>query len=731
MKKTLFSSPRSVKYQKQKLLWAGLVFSCALVGLLFSIPFVGVQEWRMYDFWMHNENPADISQNVAVVGIDEDFFEVLGFAWPLAKDEYAKIMMMLDDFGARVTAFDIIFIDRIRNDDDYLFTQYLSHSPSVIPGYGFVIQRSEGGRGIIPGRDHVLMEKFSLDEGNLYFDNRSIRRIQRPYDEILTAAHHAGFINRAYPMPDGVDRKMPLVLSANSRVYPSLALQAAALVSGDSLRYDSRENSITLGDRHIDLNSEYGITVNFKDSIPFYPLSSLYQKYNSYLRGDLDSLPEIFKGKAVFVGSAAETVGDLGLTPVSSKHSGGRAPIVKLHAQTAHTVLKNTPIRDLGYMSALLLSFGMLFLLYIVFSFFPKKYLFAVIPVLFIGLYTASYLLFHQNIFLPMGQAFVSLSLFTVIGIIVDYLEDNREYKYLTSLFKTYLSPQYIEEMAHSHTIPKLGGEDVYGTAFFTDIEKFSTFSEKFEDPRDLVAILNTYFSTMTTILLDNKGTLDRYSGDAIIAFFGAPQKIEKSASYACKTACEMQEALRKLSQMWREDPRLSGKVTGMNTRIGINTGRFVTGNIGCDIRMNYTMIGDSVNLAARLESAAKQYGVWVLVGENTYEEAGDKFLFREIDQITVVGKNSSVRIYELISPGDISADKKKRIVKLNEAYGAALKLYYAGDFSAAADAFKTAAVCEFHAHKTTPSAVMEQRCRKLVQNPPKDWDGVYSMKRK
>ncbi|MGM0444595.1 MAG: CHASE2 domain-containing protein [Fibrobacterota bacterium] len=714
--------------QKGKLLWGGLIFSFAFVALLFFIPAISVHEWRLFDFWMINEYPRSTAEDVAVVGIDEDLFEVMGFNWPISKDTYAEIILMLQEYGAEVMAFDVLFLDKICNEDDFLFAEYLRQTPNISLGMGFVMKRTNGGRGVIHAADDTLLDTFALGPGNIYYDKHSIRRVQRPYDKLCRYAHSAGFVNRSITMPDGVDRKMPLLLSANSRVYPSLALDAVSLFRQDSLSYDLDARKLMTGGDTVSMNDHYGITVNFRDSIPFFNLSTLYREYNSYLTGEREELAQHLAGKTVFIGSSSETVGDMGLTPISSKYSGGRAPIVTLHAMTAHTILQNIPVKDLTGIFSLGLSFAMLLVLYGVFSALPKKFLFFVIPALFITLYVAGLVLFHRDIFLPLGQSFMAMALFTVIGIIVDYLEDNREYRYLTSLFKTYLSPQYIEDMARTHTVPRLGGEAVYGTAFFTDIEHFSTFSERFS-PEDLIAVLNTYFSRMTNLLLENQGTLDRYSGDAIIAFFGAPKSLDNSARYACKTACEMQHAVRELEKLWHDDPSLSAKITTMNTRIGINTGEFVTGNIGCDIRMNYTMIGDSVNLAARLESAAKQYGVYILVGEQTREDAGDDFLFREIDKIIVVGKHTRVRIYELLGRRE---DETSRMRGLIAAYEQALQQYYAGHFAKGEELFRGCIGKEPDPDKNcSPSRVMARRCEMLRADPPPEWTGVFSMTRK
>ena len=215
-----------------------------------------------------------------------------------------------------------------------------------------------------------------------------------------------------------------------------------------------------------------------------------------------------------------------------------------------------------------------------------------------------------------------------------------KDKRFLKDTFGTYISPELIEQMVEKKEEPKLGGDEKVHTAFFTDIESFSSFSEQMP-AKKLVELLNVYLTEMTTILLNCKGTLDKYRGDAIVAFFGAPMPVKDHEFWACKAALDMQKKLIELRKNWvLEENRWPKNVHNMQNRIGIHTGLMVTGNMGSKQRMNYTMMGDTVNLAARLESSCKQYGIYTQISDNTYNAIKNKIVCREIDRVAVLGKN-------------------------------------------------------------------------------------------
>ena len=312
-------------------------------------------------------------------------------------------------------------------------------------------------------------------------------------------------------------------------------------------------------------------------------------------------------------------------------------------------------------------------------------------------------------------------------NIIFQFLHEQKDKKFLRETFGTYISPEVLDKMYEEKQAPKLGGVEGYHTAFFSDIQNFSIFSEALE-PERMVALMNEYLTVMSKVILENEGTIDKYIGDAIVAFYGAPVPVENHENKSCKTALAMQDALGDLRKKWKSEADWPEIVYSMQHRIGLNCGKMVTGNMGSEMRMNYTMMGDTVNLAARLESSAKQYGVYNFVGENIYESTKDEYMFRFLDFVQVKGKNIPVKVYELVSS---KIDANNKMVNLVKTFEEGLDLYYQQKWDKAISQFQKAEEMEEHftSRNTTPSAVYIDRCAMFRDNPPgKDWNGVWVM---
>jgi len=332
-----------------------------------------------------------------------------------------------------------------------------------------------------------------------------------------------------------------------------------------------------------------------------------------------------------------------------------------------------------------------------------------------------------ESYMMPIVAPLVGLVLTYASNIIFQFLHEQQDKKFLRETFGTYIAPKVLDKMYEEKQAPKLGGVEGHHTAFFSDIQNFSTFSEALE-PTRMVALMNEYLTVMSQVILDNEGTLDKYIGDAIVAFYGAPAPVENHEKKSCTTALLMEDALEDLRQKWRRENDWPDIVYSMQHRIGLNCGKMVTGNMGSEMRMNYTMMGDTVNLAARLESSAKQYGVYNFVGENIYEETKDEFIFRFLDFVQVKGKNIPVKVYELVSAKDNADNHTVNLIKVFEE---GLDHYYQQQWDKALAHFKKAEGMEDHftSRNTTPSAVFIERCTMFKDNPPgKDWDGVWTM---
>ena len=332
-----------------------------------------------------------------------------------------------------------------------------------------------------------------------------------------------------------------------------------------------------------------------------------------------------------------------------------------------------------------------------------------------------------ESYVMPIIAPISGLALTYASNIIFQFLHEQQDKKFLRETFGTYIAPKVLDKMYEEKQAPKLGGVEGHHTAFFSDIQNFSTFSEALE-PERMVALMNEYLTVMSKVVLDNEGTLDKYIGDAIVAFYGAPAPVENHEVKSCITALEMQRALAELREKWKRENDWPDIVYSMQHRIGLNSGRMVTGNMGSEMRMNYTMMGDTVNLAARLESSAKQYGVYNFVGENIYESAKDEFIFRFLDFVQVKGKNIPVKVYELVSEKN-NADNES--INLIRTFEKGLDHYFQKDWDSAIKYFEKANSLEDHfdSRNTTPSSVYIDRCTMFKENPPDDdWDGVWAM---
>ena len=332
-----------------------------------------------------------------------------------------------------------------------------------------------------------------------------------------------------------------------------------------------------------------------------------------------------------------------------------------------------------------------------------------------------------ESYIMPIIAPISGLALTYASNIIFQFLHEQQDKKFLRETFGTYIAPKVLDKMYEEKQAPKLGGVEGHHTAFFSDIQNFSTFSEALE-PERMVALMNEYLTVMSKVVLDNEGTLDKYIGDAIVAFYGAPAPVENHEVKSCITALEMQRALAELREKWKSENDWPDIVYSMQHRIGLNSGRMVTGNMGSEMRMNYTMMGDTVNLAARLESSAKQYGVYNFVGENIYESAKDEFIFRFLDFVQVKGKNIPVKVYELVSEKNNANNESINLIRTFEK---GLDHYFQKDWDSAIKYFEKANSLEDHfdSRNTTPSFVYIDRCTMFKENPPDDdWDGVWAM---
>ncbi len=442
--------------------------------------------------------------------------------------------------------------------------------------------------------------------------------------------------------------------------------------------------------------------------------------------------PGLFQGKIFILGSAAPALFDFVTAPHEENYPG-----VLTHATILQNILNDDFLVTLQerYQQIIVVLLALVCLLV---GLYVKSYISIALSFVLMGGYLGTaYHYFEQGLYLGASKQIFAILFTNIIALIIQFYFETKEKRFLGNAFKQYISPELIDEMVNNEIMPTLGGSKSNITAYFTDIASFSTFSEKIGDPSKLVELLNEYLTAMTDTLLENKGTLDKYEGDAIIAFFGAPMPLPNHAQNACDSAVDMQTKLMALRKKWAGEGNKWPKVVhDMHMRIGINSGDIVTGNMGSTMRKNYTMMGDAVNLAARLESAAKQYGAYIQISEDTQKHLDEgRFIYRSLDTIRVIGKSQPVKTFELLAkPG---CENEAQLYKLVEIWEQARTAYLAMDWDRAEKLFTECLDYEPHhpdrdpGSKTTPSHVYIKRCEAYKVNPPvaqgETWDGVFT----
>ncbi len=431
-----------------------------------------------------------------------------------------------------------------------------------------------------------------------------------------------------------------------------------------------------------------------------------------------DILRENLEGSLCIIGWTGTATTDRGVNPFDETYDN-----VGTHASIINTIINQRFLDILPWWYSAIAAAVLAFLVFfIIRNLNPGiSILVGVTFIIVIVGAAVAYFIFTGDYFQTLTPLLATLATFIALTII-KFLATAKERTFIRNAFSHYLSTDVINEIMDNPDMLALGGEKKFLTAFFTDVKGFSTISENM-DPTDLVRLLNIYLTEMSDIILELKGTIDKYEGDAIISFFGAPINLEDHARRACLSAIRMRRMERELNQRVL-DEKLSPQP--LYTRIGINTGEMVVGNMGTAQKMDYTMMGNSVNLAARLEGVNKQYGSWTLMSETTYTEGGREFATRKLDRVRVVGIQEPVRLYELIDEwANISSEERTAI----DTFHQALDIFEKREWDAASEQFQK--VLDYRP-EDGPAQTYIKRCDEFKKKtPPENWDGVFNLSMK
>jgi class 3 adenylate cyclase/CHASE2 domain-containing sensor protein len=464
-------------------------------------------------------------------------------------------------------------------------------------------------------------------------------------------------------------------------------------------------------------DTSHDILTDKNTFIPYFWPPNTYKSISlsAFLSLSKIDLVSNLSNKYVFIGESGTLIHDAHISPVSATLMDG----VESHAHMLDGLLQWRMLTSWSKYSTNMFMITMLLLIMMVslYMLLPKFLsLSLAVFITFWAIWMARYAYFRFGIVIEIAPLIMAGGVFSFpLTYIYRFFIVDREKRVLTDAFSRYVDPHVVEKIARDAHKIELGGESRHLTVLFSDIAGFTTLSEKLT-PNDLFYLMSSYLSRMTDILTRNGGTLDKYIGDAVMGFYGAPLEMPDHPLHACHTALEMRKALPIFNT-----ELLARGLDEIDFRIGIATGDVVVGNIGSHDRFNYTVLGDTVNLASRLEATSKEYGTHILVSESTYEVAKGEFLFRRLDRIAVKGKTEWVLIYELIA--DIRDTKIDR--SIYERYEQGLEKYFASDYLGAGKIFESGAPVD------PPSKVMAHRCLDILEGRVKVEGGVYKMEHK
>jgi adenylate cyclase len=660
--------------------------------------------------------------NVVIVGIRAEDSKAMLEPFPFPRSYYAHLVENLNRAGARVIAFDITF--ESAREGDSSFREILQKYDNVI--LAVKVEESQG--------------------AGIYYK----RSIERTYDNVFyDVSKRVGIVSIAGKDADDVARRyLPLMLVGD---YATPTFAFAALNRyfnfGPNITADLRETSFALGDRVIPkfdnisfLLNYYGPdhTFRYVDFSQAIDDSSFQTKDEKDIEEQIDMFDEgtmgLFKDKIVLVGSTMPEERDYHNIPIYNPNDPGKNKAmngVEIHATAIQNILDGNFIvkADPSAEDTLVVLLSVAsFLVFLAIRQIKFRYAallevggVIVAAVLIFGIFEFAVLSFTNsntrlNIVYP-GLAVV----FAYLGAAVhQYLAERQQKALIKNVFSHYISSAVVNELVANPEKAKLGGDRRELTVFFSDIASFTTISEQFQDkPEGLVELLNEYLDEMTAIILKHEGTLDKYEGDAIMAFWGAPIPQKDHALRTCLASLEMQKRLSQLRPKWKKE----GK-PALEVRIGVNTGVMIVGNMGGKDRFDYTVIGDSVNLASRLEGANKQYGSHVMISDFTYQHVKSDVAVRELDLIQVKGKTEPIRVWELLGPANMpTTDNQKQSLEL---YREGLKLYRARSWEEAIAYFQQAKQLD---PACRVAEIYEQRAGLYQLNPPPaEWNGVFVM---
>jgi len=723
----------------------GLVTTLGVLGHVagyYKVPYINEVENLLYDTRVRLSAEGGIDDRIVIVAIDEASLNRHGH-WPFTREKFADMMNNLWRYNTAVVVFDVLFAERDESSDvrllrslaeqeddqsfrakldrfeplldrDRLFAEAMKGGATVL-GYYFDTSKETAFQiGQLPmpafDLDQSMMDNIFLPHGEGYSSNLPV---------LMEAAYTAGFINNPLIDPDGVVRRTPLLHEYQLGVYESLALASASTFLNDITLPLFVDASTWIGDypplealelagRRIPIDPQGAVLVPYRGPAGSFP----YVSIGDVISGTVED-PSIFGGKIALIGGTAPGMQDLRTTPVGSIYPG-----VEIHANVIAGILDSSfrwePAYTVAAEMITVIAFGLLSSLFLPFL----SPVISTVMTALLGFLAVAFNFYMWEVelhVLPLAMTLYTLFAIYIINMLLGYLFETRTRSHMDSLFGQYVPPDLVKEMSQDPENYSLASQKRELSVLFTDIRGFTTISEGL-DAAELSALMDEYLTPMTRIVHETHGTIDKYIGDAVMAFWGAPVFHPEHADQAVGAGLAMLEALEKLNVDFQKKNWPEIKIG-----VGINTGMMSVGNMGSRFRKAYTVLGDVVNLGSRLEGITKMYGVSFLVSETTAHSAA-RYAYREIDSVRVKGKERGVTIFE---PLGLKEELPREVLDRADRFRDFLNLYRNQDWDGAEGILRELLVAEPDCYLYN---LYLERIAHFHENPPGgDWDGVFT----
>jgi adenylate cyclase len=721
----------------------GVAVLALLIAVRLSDP-LPLEELRLRSFdWFQTIAPrSDTSRPVVIVDIDEASLSAYG-QWPWPRTLVADLLTRLFEWKISAVAFDVIFPEPDRT------------SPNEAMKYFSDLDDATRARLLqLPSNDDLLAK--AIGRGKVVLGQSGTRSISTSVTESMPetgiatlgpdpSPHLIAFLSLLRNLPqleqaaagrglftiaterDGMVRRVPLVMKAEDKVVAALSIDLLRVASGAGgilVRSDqSGVRNVVVGTLEMPTDQNGRVWIHFSPHD-----MGRYVSAKDVIDGTAS--PEKFAGKLVLIGTSAIGLLDVKTTPVHSAMPG-----VEVHAQLLEAALTNSLLNA----PASAMVFEMLaavvagVILIVLAPMVSAITLFLVAALAGITIVSGSWTLYsgYRTLIDPTFPLIAMLSVYTSVAL-VGYFREQSDRRRIRSAFSQYLSPSIVEQLANSPQKLVLGGEERNMTFLFSDVRGFTAISETFaDDPQGLTALMNRFLTPLTNAILARNGTIDKYMGDAIMAFWNAPLDVKMHESDACEAALDMIERVDALNhERQRESSETGVRYLPIKMGIGINTGHCVVGNMGSELRFQYTVMGDSVNLASRLEGQTALHGVPILIGSRTAKAVTERFALLQVDSIRVRGKQEPEVIYTIVGRPDIAETSDFK--SLRDYWAKMLVCYRKQDWSGVTENIDRCRPAAKKFGLIELTKLYEDRTRRFIMTPPPpDWDGIFTAETK